>query len=144
MSIPKNEVELQLFIQQFESGDLAKNQWHHPQHVIVAFWYLSHFDEETAISKICYGIQNLNSKHQVTQTPSGGYHETWTIFFAKVLKRLMNENFRQTLSVMDQMNLAISFLNDFKGITLEYYSKELIMSWKARTSWVEPDLKSLV
>lgn len=28
-------------------------------------------------------------------------------------------------------------------LPFEYYTRDLLMSWRARTSWVEPDLKPL-
>ena len=30
-----------------------------------------------------------------------------------------------------------------KGLPLEYYSRERLLSWDARATWVEPDLKPL-
>jgi hypothetical protein len=30
-----------------------------------------------------------------------------------------------------------------KNLPLTYYSRERLMSWEARTRWVEPDLKAL-
>jgi hypothetical protein len=90
MTLPNSEGEYQICIRAFETGALPKEDWHHAEHLAMAFWYLTHLDEKEAISKIRVGIQNLNSKHGVEQTPTGGYHETWTIFFAKMLNRHIN------------------------------------------------------
>ncbi len=127
----------------FEEGILPKEQWHHSEHVAMAFWYLIHFDEELAIDKMRQGIRNLNLKHGVPQTPTGGYHETWTIFFAKMLKQYIARKLNRELSLIEQVNHAIEYLADFRELTLRYYSKELIMSWEARTAWRDPDIKSL-
>jgi hypothetical protein len=143
MGLPRSETEFRLFIDQFESGALPKTEWHHPEHVAVAFWYLNHLNEEEAVKKIRQGIQNLNLKHGVSQTPDGGYHETWTIFFIKMLKRHMEKNQTKSTSIIELMHPAIHFLKDFREITRQYYSRELIMSWEARVSWKEPDLKLL-
>ncbi len=143
MALPKSDQEFQDFIHAFENGTLPKEEWHHAEHVAVAFWYLTHCDPETAIFKIRSGIQNLNLKHGVEQTPTGGYHETWTIFFTKILRNFIRRDVDLDLPLIEQLSQAIEFLKDFKGITGEYYSKNLIMSWEARTSWVEPDIKRI-
>jgi hypothetical protein len=143
MTLPQDEAEYRSFMSEFEAGTLAKEQWHHPEHVAVAFWYLSRLEEELAIAEICRGIQNLNLNHGVMQTPTGGYHETWTIFFSKVLCRYMGNDLDRDLPLIQQMNCAIIYLSDFRDLTRQHYSRELITSWEARTSWREPDLKSL-
>jgi hypothetical protein len=143
MAVPNNETEYQKFICDFETGTLSKDEWHHPEHVAVAFWYLINFDEKTAVDKIRAGIQNLNSKYGVQQTPTGGYHETWTIFFAKMLRLHIEQKLDRKCDLIQQMNGAIQYLKDFREVTRQYYSRELIMSWEARTSWKEPDLKPL-
>lgn len=143
MGLPKNEIEYQRFIHAFETGTLPKEEWHHPEHVAMAFWYLTHFDEETAITKIRTGIQNLNSKHQVQQTPNGGYHETWTIFFAKMLRRYIDQELDRKLSLIQQMECATRYLTDFREMTRRYYSRDLILSWEARISWQEPDIRPM-
>jgi hypothetical protein len=140
MALPATEIEFEKFIAKFEAGDFSKEEWRHPQHVAMAFWYLNCFDEVTAIKKICQGIKNLNLNHGVPQTPTGGYHETWSIFFAKILKLFVDEKLDRTLPTIEQMNLSIAFLSDFREISKRYYSRELIMSWEARTQWREPDL----
>jgi hypothetical protein len=143
MALPKTETELQHFIADFESGTLPKHEWHHAKHVAVAFWYLSHLDEKSAIDKIRSVIKNLNSKHGVLQTPTGGYHETWTIFFSILLNRYNKQDSIKKLSPIEQMNSAIQYLTDFREVTRQYFSRDLIMSWEARTAWREPNLMPL-
>ncbi len=60
MTLPQSETEYQAFIRRFEACEIGREEWHHPEHVAVAFWYLSHFDEKPAIEKIRTGIMNLN------------------------------------------------------------------------------------
>jgi hypothetical protein len=47
----------------------------------------------------------------------------------------------KSLSV-DLVNELLQTRGD-KKLPFEYYSKEKLMSWEARTCWVESDLKSL-
>jgi hypothetical protein len=141
MALPKTELEFEEFIAAFESGRLIKQDWHHAEHVAVATWYLLLLPEDEAIQAIAKGIQNLNRHHGVEQTPTSGYHETWTIFFSKILGRYLAQ--LGHASKTDKMNQAINYLRDFKSITFEYYSRDLIMSSDARIKWHEPDLKTL-
>lgn len=143
MAMPKSEEEYRALIGEFEAGTLPKSEWRHAEHVAVAFWYLVHFDETDAIDRIRHGIQRLNARHGVPQTPTGGYHETWTIFFAKKLARFIGAELDPGLSLIERLDRAVLFLEDFREITRQHYSTELITSWEARTRWQEPDLKKL-
>ena len=143
MPLPVSESDFQNFIHEFESGTLAKNRWHHAEHVAVAFWYASRFDEQTAVEKSRLGIQNLNSRHGVAQTPTGGYHDTWTIFFATLIHRFVARDLDRSLPLIEKLNRTVRHFADFREITRQYYSPERIDSWAARASWVEPDLRAL-
>lgn len=142
MSLLKTVEELEQLIESFESATLPQEDWRHQEHVEVAVWYLFHFELDKAISKMREGIKKLNSAHGVTQTKNSGYHETWTVFFMRVLHEEMKKN-RTEATVQEHIGSSIEFLKDFKAITHQYYTPELITSWEARTSWVDPDLKSL-
>lgn len=141
MALPTTETEYRNFIDHFESGTLPKEDWHHAEHVAVAFWYLHRFDTDEAIAKIRMGIQRLNENHGVPQTETSGYHETWTVFFSMMLSDHMRKRLSSGEPLIAQMHDAIDWLRDFRAVTREYYSKERIMSWEARTRWLPPDLK---
>ena len=142
MKLPQT-AQLEAFLNAFEAATIPKEEWHHDDHVVMAFGYLARFDEAVAIEKIKIGIQNLVRTYGVPQTETMGYHETWTIFFSKILAQFMRHELDRTLPLCDQIRNAVSFLKDFKGKTGEYYSRKLILSWTARTSWIPPDLKAL-
>lgn len=44
------------------------------------------------------------------------------------------------------LQLANGLIHSYgnKNLLLEYYSQDLLVSWEAGTSWIEPDLKPLV
>jgi hypothetical protein len=140
---PRSEAEYAALIARFESQSIPRDEWRHADHVIVAFWYVSRLDEDEAVEKIRTGIQRLNAANGVPQTPTGGYHETWTVFFAKLLRRFVDHDLDRSLPPIAQMEAAIAHLADFRGITRRHYSAERIDSWEARTTWLEPDLLPL-
>jgi hypothetical protein len=45
-------------------------------------------------------------------------------------------------SLAELANSIIAALGD-KALPLAYYSRERLMSWAARTGWLEPDLRPL-
>src|SRR5262245_10447988 len=77
--------EITELINRFEAGSLLENEWHHREHLLMALWYLSHFDELTAIMKIKVGILKYNVIYGVPQTDERGYHETITMFFVHLV-----------------------------------------------------------
>ena len=138
-----NLQEYQDLIQRFEHSDLTLDSWHHKEHVAVAVWYLINYSEDEAIDKLRKGIVSLNEQLGIEQTLTSGYHETWTIFFTKMLNRHMANLADQGLDEVKVMNKCIEYLRDFKDVSRQYYSKELILSWEARKGWYPPDLKEL-
>lgn len=143
MGLPESERELQQLVERFEGSALTKDEWHHAEHVAVAVWYLAHQSEDNAISKVRRGIQSLNSILGIEQTLTSGYHETWTVFFMKKLNQFLVNEVDPDLPLIERMNSAIEYLKDFRSVSREHYSKDLILSWEARTEWREPDLKPL-
>lgn len=136
-----SEAELSALVRRFESGELPREEWHHAEHVAVAVYYLATLEPAQAEERIRQGIQALNARHGVAQTATSGYHETWTIFLARKLAQFLRAQPRRPLPEL--VSLAVDWLADFRGITRRHYSRELIMSWEARTSWREPDLEPL-
>lgn len=133
--------DLNQFIEKFESCELKKEEWRHSDHVVMAFFYLTNHKESEATEKIVRGIKNLNEKHGIVQAENQGYHHTWTIFFIKILlKRIKTYEF-QKLTLTQKVHDLIFYLKNFKDISREYYSSDLIMSKEARENWMEPDLR---
>jgi hypothetical protein len=66
------------FLKQFESATWPKAEWHHRQHIKVAYLYLRRYPLETATVKIREGIKAYNAAHNVEDTLLSGYHDTMT------------------------------------------------------------------
>ncbi|MBD2039182.1 hypothetical protein [Microcoleus sp. FACHB-672] len=133
--------EIESLIRNFESCTLPRCEWTHHAHLIVALWYLTRYPEQKAINRIRENIQRLNRANGVLTTKDNGYHETITLFWIQIVSRhLLSEGENQTF-----VNLANSLIHNCgnPSLPLEYYSRDRLMSWKARITWVEPELKSL-
>ncbi len=82
----------------------------------------------------------------IKMTKDGGYHETLTLFWVRMVSHYLSvtEEKSSILEATEAAKLnAISRTYSDKYLPFEYYSRDLLMSWEARTKWVEPDLKTI-
>ncbi|MFB2892988.1 hypothetical protein ACE1CI_08755 [Aerosakkonemataceae cyanobacterium BLCC-F50] len=130
--------EIENLIRAFEDCTLSRSEWTHPAHLTVALWYLTHYSETEATNCIRNHIQRYNSAKGIKTTKDSGYHETITLFWIRIISQYL-----ATKSNEEVLNLANGIIENYanKNLPFEYYSHDLLMSWEARTNWVEPDLK---
>jgi hypothetical protein len=139
------EAEIAALVRGFEECALPFARWTHEAHLTVAVWYLVHFAPEEAAERIRAGIQRYNLANGVVQTPTRGYHETITRFYIWAVRRYLAER-RDGNSVVSLLALTNDLLTGLYGkrsFPLDYYTRDHLMSWEARTGWVEPDRKPL-
>jgi hypothetical protein len=135
------EREVERLVREFEACTLPGERWTHEAHLTVALWYLTRHTEADATPLIREGIQRYNSSRGVEMTKDGGYHETITLFYIRAIRRYLDgagdaQTFAELLDGMIKTCGGRNF-------PFEYYSRERLLSWEARTAWLEPDLKSL-
>lgn len=131
--------EIENLIWAFENCTLPRGEWTHQAHLIVALWYLTHYSQLEAINCIRERIQNYNKALGIKTTKDSGYHETITLFWIKIVWQYLTFE-GKNLSLLDLVNGLSRYSNP--RLPLEYYSGNRLMSWQARRSWIEPDLKS--
>ena len=135
-------IEIEDLVRAFEDCTLPKPLWTHQAHLTVAMWYLVHYSGREATARIRNGIKRFNAAKGVKTTPIGGYHETMTMFWICVVSRYLL--FADAdCSFIELVNRMLESCAD-KNLPLKYYSRELLMSVRARASWVEPDLKPFI
>src|SRR5215813_753936 len=66
------------FLSYFEAGTFPFEQWHHRQHIKIAYLYLRSHSFEVAVERMRTGIRALNAAHGVPDELTRGYHETMT------------------------------------------------------------------
>jgi uncharacterized protein (DUF2132 family) len=120
---------------------LAKPEWTHQAHLRVGLWHVLHFGEDDALLRLREGITRLNESHGVANTRSGGYHESITRFYVRVLACFLGRS-GPSRPIDELAEQAILELGD-KELPLRYWSRDLPFSPAARLGWVEPDLASL-
>ena len=136
-----SSVEITDLVRAFESCTLDRGLWTHHAHMTVALWYLMRRPREEATRLIREGIKRYNDACGVITTKDSGYHETVTLFYIWMVDDFV-KGFDGTESIVETANRLIKARGD-KTLPLQYYSRERLMSWEARTRWVEPDLRPL-
>lgn len=128
------------FLRQFESGAWPAEDWHHRQHVKVAYLYLRSYPPNEAISRMRSGIRAYNAVHQVPDSLTSGYHETITLAWMRLVQAALRESGpAKNADAFVDMHSQLAC----KRTLLLYYSRERIMSADAKRQFVEPDLAPL-
>jgi hypothetical protein len=133
--------EIRDLVVAFERCELPRAAWTHRAHLVTALWYLVHYGPDEAGERVRTAIKRFNAANGVAQTRDGGYHETITCFYLRVIARHLHDALPGT-SLADLASTLVTAWGD-KSRPLEYYSRERLFSWEARTRWVEPDLRAL-
>ena len=128
------------FLHQFETGTFPLDQWHHRAHVKVAYLYVHRFGLDIAAGKIRDGIRAYNAANQIKDTPTGGYHETMTQAWLRIIHTTLQEY--GPGATADEFFDAHPQLGQKKILRL-FYSVEVFMSPRAKREFVEPDLTRL-
>jgi len=117
------------FLDAFESG--ALNEFHHRDHIRMAWLYLRRFGFEDGSKRIIDGIKHFARAHHQTQL----YHETITWFWIRLVQHALD-----AFPTKDFPGLIEKFpqLCDARSID-RHYSRETLMSERARIQWCPPD-----
>src|SRR5262245_1528341 len=136
-----SEDDIQAFVAAFEACTLPGSLWTHQAHLTVAAWYLGRYSGQEAAARIRAGIKRYNAARGIAPSPTGGYHETMTLFWTCIAsKYLMLADPDRPL--VDLVNGLIDEHRD-KNLIFEYYSRDLLFSRHDRFGWVEPDLNPI-
>jgi hypothetical protein len=124
------------FARAFLAGELSPQQFHHRDHVRLAWYLVRERGTGEAGPLIARSIRAFAERHGHAQK----YHETMTQFWVRVVAlhiaaRPDITDFRRFLDIFP------SLLNT--SLPYGHWSRELMASDAARAGWVEPDLLAL-
>src|SRR5438270_2813690 len=128
------DAEILTLVDRLERCILAKEEFHHRDHLTVAVVYLYASDLETAMDRMRSNLKRFAKHHRVT----GLYHETLTRFWLQQVEQALDR--RECLS--ESVRKVREQLSD-KNLVFDYYSRERIDSQEARETWLLPDLMEL-
>lgn len=136
----RSSAEIFALVDAFEDCTLPREAWTHAAHLTVALWYLLHHPLEDATCLIRSGIKRFNASHGIVTTPTGGYHETLTIFWIRTVHNYLKCYKKEECSFVALANGLIETCADSR-LPFVFYSRENLFSAEARANFVEPDLK---
>ncbi len=137
-----DESEILELVRQFEAKTLPAERWTHAAHLTVCAVYLL---ENTPDEAICFLRSNIIAyrlARGLENSPTEGYHETLTLFWIWLVMVWLGENARGR-TLLNVVNDLISSELTRSDAAFRYYSRELVLSTRARARWVEPDLREL-
>jgi len=124
------------FLAAFEARTL--DEFHHRDHIKVAYLYLRRYPLEDAITKVRTGLQALAVAWGApVDDLEKGYHETVTQAWVRLVDRALSDAGAaesadafcdQQPKLMEKTHLHF------------YYSRERLTTWEAKRKFVEPDL----
>ena len=125
-----NDAQILTLVDRFERCLLAKDEFHHRDHLAVAVVYLYASDFPSAMERMRASLQRFAAHHGV----SGLYHETLTRFWLQQV----DERLDRSLCLRESVEKVQTELSD-KDLVSRCYSKQVLDSREAREQWVEPE-----
>jgi len=126
-----------VFLKSFEDGTLPFEQWKHRAHIKVAYLYLRQLPYAQALDKIRASIKRYNAATNTPESLERGYHETMTQAWMRLVHFTLCEYGPGARA--DEFLEAQEHLLNGKALQF-FYSRDLLISWRAKAEFVEPDL----
>jgi hypothetical protein len=125
------------FARAFERGDIPPQEFHHRDHLRLAWAYLAECGStHEAIRRVAAGIRRFAAAAGAAEK----YHETLTAFWVTRLA-LVRSRLAGGADLDDAIRADSGLLD--KDLPLAYYSRDRLFGDDARRTWVEPDVRSL-
>ncbi|MCK5575068.1 MAG: hypothetical protein KAI28_04605 [Sphingomonadales bacterium] len=120
---------------------LPKAQWTHEAHCAACIYLMVKRPEINLRKELPAIIRAYNDATDTPNTDTGGYHETITQFYITIIREFIDDQ----VNGYNLHDLVWRFMDSplaAKDYMLNFYSKELLFSIKARHEWVDGDLTS--
>ena len=125
------------FLAAFEKGELSAAEFHHREHLRIAYIYLTLHPPDVALGLMRIALQRFLA---VAGAPASKYHETMTAAWLLAVHRFMRA--RSTTSSFAEFAESAGVLLD-QQMMKTHYTPELLTSDTARCGFVEPDLQPI-
>lgn len=121
------------FIEQFESGAITSDSFHHADHVRLAFAYLSQYPAPQALERFVAALRRFAA----ALGKSERYHETITHAYFFLIRERMARSSATAWEEFARDNPDLLIWKD--GILIRYYCEATLQSDLARSVFVFPD-----
>ncbi len=119
----------------FVRSSLPAGEWSHATHLRVAYLHVTRFELDEAHLRMRVGIIRLNAAHGLVESTERGYHETLT----RAWLALVAAAARARPANGSESFLEAHRLDLHKTALLRHYSRETLLSVRARAVFVPPD-----
>lgn len=133
--------DLAQLLAEFRTQTLSKAAWTHEAHLCVGLCYVKQYSMEDAICRLRAGIILLNDAHGTENTENSGYHETLTIFWAKVIFIYIEMHPDMSIEELPQHFLKTRLAR--RDFPFEFYERESLLSSAYRAAYRAPERKIL-
>lgn len=119
----------------FMDCSLPREEWDHGMHLVIGLYMVAQYGKK-AYPEMKKGLLKYNGCFQ-----NEGYHETMTQFWIWAIKKYRGDekgDIHWTQETLD----GIIFDDDLthRNLWTRYYTKEVMMSEKAKKTWIQPNL----
>src|SRR5690606_34323383 len=127
--------KIEALVKGFENCTVTREDWRHAEHLVVALYYVTNYDLETATGRMRDGIFNLLTRgFGIDLTADMPYHETLTVFWMRTVLAFSLVEEHDSLPELAE-RLVERFDKDYP---LRFYTRERLFSAEARASYIEP------
>ena len=124
------------FVEAFLTGSLPPQQFHHRDHLRLAWALVRLTGVDEATRRITSGIRYFAARHGHAEK----YHETMTQFWVRVVGHAVAA--QPDITTFDAFLAAFPLLLE-KELPYRHWRRETMLSSTARAQWVEPDIQAL-
>jgi hypothetical protein len=124
----------------FEAAALSAEEWHHREHVRLAYLYLLQRPWAEALDHLRAGLKALNAAQNVPDTLERGYHETLTRGWLHLVRveLLQHGPAADSEAFVEEHSHLLA-----RRALYFFYSRARLRSAEAKAGFVEPDLTPL-
>jgi hypothetical protein len=133
---------LEELVAAFCDGTLPRGAWTHAAHLRVGAWHVHRHGAAEALELLRERIRRLNGRHGTVNSETGGYHETITAAYVKLIAAFLAAPSAEGELAARVEELVAGPLGD-RSVLLRFWSREVLMAPAARRAWVAPDLAPL-
>jgi hypothetical protein len=124
------------FLRAFFTAELANSDFHHRDHLRLAWLSVRRHDPVEAENTIAEGIQHFAAVHG----HAARYHDTMTRFWVRLVGHAVSN--RPEIEDFDTFLAAYPMLLD-PGLPFRHWRREAMFTPEARAHWCKPDLVPL-
>ncbi|MEM7525396.1 MAG: hypothetical protein AAF360_16915 [Pseudomonadota bacterium] len=121
----------------FEAGEIAPSEFHHREHLRLAYVYLCDGDTKSAIARMDRALKSFLRRNNA---PPEKFHVTLTYSWVQAVRHFMER--AGAAASFDVFIGADDRLLD-TGVMLTHYDRATLFSDRARAEFVEPDIQAI-